>query len=107
MSKTTETASAARDFTMARLAACRGALALAVDGVDAMLALFLVPSDDAKGKDRAELLEAVDDHIGEAARSVQLAQGSWGDVDPREEEPDIEEDEDSDDSDSDSDDDDD
>lgn len=89
--KDEEERSAARDFCMARLAACRGALALATGALDEALSHFVDPSDDHRGKERALLLEAVDDQLGEAARAVQLAQGAWADVDPAEEEPDAEE----------------
>lgn len=91
-----EEQTAARDFTMARLAACRGALALAGAALDECLSLFVDPAEDPKGKDRAELLEAVDGHIGEAARGIQLAQVGWDDIDPKEGEPDPEEDDDGD-----------
>jgi hypothetical protein len=91
MTKDEEERSAARDFCMARLAACRGAISLAAGALDEALAHFTDPSDDFKGKERALLLEAIDDQLGEAARAVQLAQGAWSDVDPSEEEPDQEE----------------
>jgi len=85
--RTSEENTAARDFTMARLAACRGSLAAAASCLDDALILFTTPSEDIRGKDRSDLLEAIDANIGEAARAVQLAQTGWVDVDPREEEP--------------------
>jgi len=84
---TAEENTAARDFTMARLAACRGALAAAAACLDDALAMFCATADDSKGKIRSELLEAIDANIGDAARAVQLAQAGWVDVDPAEEEP--------------------
>jgi hypothetical protein len=89
-------ASAARDFTMARLAACRGGLSSAVAALDEAIGHFIDSSDDPKGKARSELLEAIDVHIGEAARAIQSAQGSWSDCDPKESEPDPDEDDDDD-----------
>jgi hypothetical protein len=88
---------AARDFVMARLAACRGALAMATGALDEALIHFVDPSDDLKGKERAALLEAIDVQVGEAARAVQLAQEGWDGVDPKEAEPEPDEDEDEDD----------
>jgi hypothetical protein len=82
---------AARDFVMARLAACRGALAMATGALDTALIYFVDPSDDLKGKERAALLEAIDIQVGEAARAVQLAQEGWDGVDPKESEPEPEE----------------
>lgn len=90
MAKDDEERSAARDFCMARLAACRGALAMATSALDDALAHFASPEDDLKGKERATLLEAIDEQIGEAARAVQLAQTAWEDVNPKEGEPDPE-----------------
>jgi len=84
--------SAARDFTMARLAACRAALASAAALLDEALGLFVDTGSDRKGKERSELLEAIDANIGDAARAVQLAQSSMGDVDPEEGEPEDDED---------------
>ena len=72
----------ARDFVMARLAACRAALVMAEAALDECLVYFVDPSDDARGKERGELLEAVDAQLGEAARAIQLAQQEWVDVDP-------------------------
>lgn len=83
-----EERTAARDYVMARLAACRGALAMATAALDAALGHFLVPEEDPKGKHRAEALEAVDELIGDGARAVQAAQEVWPDVDPREAEED-------------------
>lgn len=93
----TEDRTIARDFVMARLAACRATLALAIDQIDEAIGHFIVPSDDSRGKKRSKLLESVDELIGDSARSVQLAQSMWEDVDPEEEEPDLEEEEDDDD----------
>jgi len=82
----------ARDFVMARLAACRAALAIAMDQLDESIIHFIATDDDSKGSKRSKLLEGIDESIGEAARGVQLAQSMWEDVDPKEEEPELEED---------------
>lgn len=94
-----EDATAARDFVLARAAACRGELASAQGALDEFLALMNDPDEDKKGEARAALLEAIDEHVGAAASAVQLAQHAWEDVDPKEVEPegDEEEDEDEDD----------
>ena len=91
-----EEKTATRDFVMARLAACRGAVALAAENLDMALALFLSPDSDPKGKERAEALEAVDEGLGEAAWAVQSAQELLADIDPEEGEPEQPEDEDED-----------
>lgn len=87
-----EERTSAREYLLARLAICRGALASACTSVDEALHHFVYPAGDAKGKERAELLEAADEAIGEAARALQLAQASLEDIDPREGEPDEEDD---------------
>lgn len=88
-----EERSAARDFMMARLAACRVELATAITSVDECLLYFVDPSDDPKAKERRDLLEAIDGAIGSAAAAVQLAQTAWKDIDPKEGEPEAEEEE--------------
>lgn len=79
----------ARDYVMARLAACRTWLTAAIEEVDECIGEFLAPESDADGSGRATRLEDVDESIGEAARSVQLAQDAIGDIDPEETEPDL------------------
>lgn len=79
--------SAAREFLLARLSICRGALASASSSLDDALILFADPGEDPKGKERSKLLEAVDVAIGEAARAIQLAQPAMADIDPAEAEP--------------------
>lgn len=92
---------ACRDATMARMAACRAALAAATGQLDEALGLFVVPEDDDKGVDRAQLLEDIDANIGMAAAAIQLAQADWAGVDPEEGEPDVDQDDDEDDDDED------
>jgi len=87
--KDKEEATAARDFVMARLGACRGSMAIAGDALDQTLSLFVDPDDDKKGEARVELLDTVDLALGEAARAVQAAQELLDDVDPKEGEPDL------------------
>jgi len=82
-----EERTAARDFTMARLAAARTLIASAAQACDDCLAMFVDPDSDRSGKERAELLEQIDDGLGIAATAVQAAQQSWEDVDPQEGEP--------------------
>jgi predicted NBD/HSP70 family sugar kinase len=94
---------AAREFLLARLAACRGALASASSSLDDALILFVETGEDPKGKERSKLLEAVDLAIGEAARAIQLAMPAMGDVDPGEGEPELDLDDEDDDSDEDED----
>ncbi len=101
MGQKTDERTAARDFLLARLAACRGALALASSSLDEALVLFVEPSEDPKGADRSELLEAVDAAIGDAARAVQAAMPAMEDIDPKEGEPEVDDDEEEDDEDKD------
>lgn len=85
MSKDDEiSAPEARNYVMARVAACLSALDSAMDGAKEILALFVDPADDEKGAERAELISAVDDAIGLAARMIQAAQDLYDDVDPTE-----------------------
>lgn len=88
-----EEASIARDFCMARLAACRSALQSATDACDEAVAMLVDPDEDPKGTKRAELLELIDEEIGSAAARVQSAQTAFEDVDPKEAEPEPEDDE--------------
>ncbi|MBT8454159.1 MAG: hypothetical protein KJO40_19505 [Deltaproteobacteria bacterium] len=85
----TEEQAAARDFVMARLGACRGAMAAASEALDQALGLFLMPDEDTKGKERVKLIELVDDCLGEAARAVQAAGELFEELDPAEGEPDL------------------
>lgn len=84
----------ARDFVMARLAAAGAMAAAATAQINDALALFCAPDDDKKGKERAELLEAIDDTLGDATRAVQAAQEVWPEVDPTEGEPEGDDDDD-------------
>lgn len=94
MTKKTEERTAAREFCLARMAACRGSLASACAALDEALILFIDTDEDAKGKQRSELLEAVDASIGDAARAIQAAMPSMEDLDPKEGEPDVDDDDD-------------
>jgi hypothetical protein len=86
--------SRARDFCMARLAACRASITQASEALDEALALFVVPPDDEDDDARPDLLEDIDDALGAAAMAVQAAQARWPDVDPDQGEDDDEEEED-------------
>lgn len=79
----------ARDYVMARLAACRTWLTGAIEEVELCIDYFIAPDGDPDASGRAAQLEAIDEAIGEAARSVQLAQDAIGDIDPDEGEPDL------------------
>lgn len=92
-----EERTAARDFVMARLAAARAHIGGASDALDELLQLMVDPDEDRKGKRRAELLEAVDAVLGEAATSMQIAQAGWSDCDPAEGEPEPDDDDEEDD----------
>lgn len=92
-------ASAMRDYTIARIAACRLALSTAIDGCDEAMAHFVDPTEDSRGEERTELLEAIDDAIGHAAAAVQMAQEAFVDCDPSEGEPSSDDDEEDDDDD--------
>ncbi len=92
MGQKQEERTAARDYLLARLAACRGALSSAERSLDIALEMFIDPSEDPKGAERSELLEAVDAAIGDAARAVQAAMPAMVDIDPKEAEPESEDD---------------
>ena len=79
----------ARDYVMARLAATRAWLTDAIEEVEECVGEFIAPDSDADGSSRAARLETIDESIGEAARSVQLAQEAMSDIDPAEGEPDL------------------
>ena len=87
-------ASAARDFVMARLLACRVSLTDALANLDHAAALFVDAADDANGKIRKKSLEDVDASCGAAAAAVQLAMAELENIDPEEGEPDAEEEDD-------------
>lgn len=78
-----------RDFVMARLAACRAHMSWGSEQLDMALALFVDPAADEQGELRAEILDGIDDTIGEAARAIQAAQELLGDIDPLEGEPEL------------------
>lgn len=102
MARRDEEATAARDFTMARILAARVAALGAIAALDEFAAAMVTPSADKAGKRRSKLLEDANAYAGDVASSVQLAMTSFDDVDPTEEEPepdDEEEDEEEDDED--------
>lgn len=81
----------ARDFVMARVAAARVIAQEAVDGCDAILALFVDPDSDKEGDERSEIFESAIESAGELSRSLETAQEVWqsDEVDPKEGEPEI------------------
>ena len=70
-----------RDFVMARLAAGRALAAEAVKECDEALALFVNPSEDAKGKDRKEAVATALELLGSASRAIEAAEEALPDVD--------------------------
>jgi len=70
-----------RDFVMARLAAGRALAAEAVKECDEALALFVNPSEDAKGKDRKEAVASALETLGSASRAIEAAEEALPDVD--------------------------
>ena len=76
-----------RDFVMARLAAARAALQLALDGVDEALAMFLDPDEDRAGKERADLISGALECAGTGSRALECADEAMADIDPTEGEP--------------------
>lgn len=76
-----------RDFVMARLAAARNSLQAAIDAIDEAVGLYVNPDDDAKGKERAELVDTAVDAVGVASRCLEAAEEMVDEVDPQECEP--------------------
>jgi hypothetical protein len=76
-----------RDFVMARLAAARNALQASIESIDESLALYVNPDDDAKGKERKELLDTAVESVGVASRCLEAAEETIGEVDFKEGEP--------------------
>jgi len=91
-----EDKAAARDYMLARLAACRSAIDDAKTTCDALIAATVDPeaNGDEKGKRRENGFEDLDDALGRAAIASGAAREAWGDVDPEMGEPDDDDDED-------------
>ena len=79
--------SAARDATMARLAAARSCAQAAVDAIDEALVLFVDPDEDDDGSERTELIETALEQAGMASRALEAAQAEMKDIDAEECEP--------------------
>jgi len=62
------------DHTVASLALARLHAAQAIEVIDEAMRHFEDPGEDEDGEERSSLLEAVDEALGEASRSVQEAQ---------------------------------
>jgi hypothetical protein len=71
------------------LSATRVQLQRATAHLDEALEAFILPELDESGAERRELLEFVDDEIGEAALSLKAALDVYPDIDPDEGEPEI------------------
>lgn len=65
---------------MARLAACLCQLTIAKEMTEECIAAFVEPDEDKNGEQRSELLENIDDCIGQAAIACQKAQEAFEDV---------------------------
>ncbi len=78
-----------RDFVMARLAAARAHTARITAGIDTCIDYFLYPEEDEDGEGRKEVLDELLDDIGGLTRSIDAAQSLIGEIDPKEEEPDL------------------
>lgn len=80
-----------RDVALARLAAARGYATRVSGQLDEIIELFLMPEEDPKGRERAELFEGVIDDAGFLSRMVEKAQAAFEQIDPLEEDDDEEE----------------
>lgn len=85
-----------RDTILARLAAARGFATRIQSQLDEAIELFLLPEEDPKGHDRAELFEGVVDDAGRLSRVMEKIQAVFEDLDPMEASPEEEDDENSD-----------
>ena len=65
---------------------------VALDNVNLALAGFVDPTDDAKGKERNELMEEALELAGGASRSIESAQEAFKEADTEAGEPDDEDD---------------
>lgn len=84
----------ARIETLAKLAVARVALTAAVENIDEAIGHFIDPSDDPKGKRRADAIGAAEEAVGEASIALNDAGERVGDIDPEVGEPESDEDED-------------
>lgn len=82
-----EEATAARDFAMARLLATLASLKVATTSLEACADAYTDPSDDPKGEERGELMEAADEALGAASASLHQAMAAHASIDPTEGEP--------------------
>ena len=73
-----------RDLVLSRLAAARGFATRVSNQLDEIIELFLLPEEDPKGRERAELFEGVIDDAGLLSRMVEKAQAAFEQIDPRE-----------------------
>jgi len=95
-----------RDFVLARLAIARGNAASVVDALDSCLSLFIFPTEDKDGSERAEALDIISEAAGDISRSIEKAQAALEGMDKKElneVEPDDDDDEEESDSDGDED----
>lgn len=76
-----------RDYVMARLAAARTAAQSSIEAIDEALALFVDPEEDARGRQRKELIDAALEAAGCVARALEDAENVLPDVDYEECEP--------------------
>lgn len=72
---------AARDYVMARLGGAIASLDAAREATSAVLALFVNPDEDNRGKDRKELLDDAQEAVGAASRGIDAAVEEIDEVD--------------------------
>ena len=86
---TEEDRTAARDFTLARLAIARGYAGAICTGLDHIILTFAHGEHDPKGADRIAALDEMSEMSGLLSRALEAAQDLIEDVDFTEGEPDI------------------
>lgn len=70
-----------RDFVMARLAASRALLTVAITQIDEAITLFVDGEEDKKGEDRSELVDGAEESCAGALRALESAGAAMEDMD--------------------------
>lgn len=94
MTRRAKKATVSRDAVMARLAAARGFAMRVSNQIDEIVELFLLPEEDPKGVDRADLFDGVIEDAGRLSRVMEKAQADFEKMDPTEGPPEEDDDED-------------